>query len=158
MSAFEFIHQVKTSVMIEPNPSTPFSRAILTGLFLGIAATLGCFGYTVVFQMISGSNTTFLASVSFLIFACTLSVFGSSFFFFYLKKLVPKGELIFIIAFALLTGFALWRVDIIQHAALSWLTNPTKELLSGMILIVGICVFAGIPILYHNRGFQKTFI
>jgi hypothetical protein len=144
--------------MTEPNPSTPFSRAILTGLFLGIAATLICFAYTVAYEMISGSNYTFLASVSFLIFACTLAVFCSSFFFFYLRKLFPKGELIFVIAFTLFTAFCLWRVDFIQHLTLDWLTGKTKGLLTGIILIVGISAFAGIPLLYHSKGFQKTFI
>ena len=144
--------------MKELTPPTPFSSAILTGLFLGISATLICFAYTVGYEMISRTNYTFLASVSFLIFACTLGVFCSSFFFYYLKKLLPAGELVFIIVFILLTVFALWRVDLIQHATLHWLTGQTKGLLTGIILIVGFCAFAGIPLLYHSRGFQKTFI
>jgi hypothetical protein len=144
--------------MKESIPSTPFASAILTGLFLGIAATLICFGYTVGYEMITGTNHTFMSSVSFLIFACTLAVFCSSIFFFYLQRWVPRGELIFVIVFALLTAFGLWRVDIIQHATLHWLTGQTKGLLTGIILIVGLCAFAGVPLLYHNRGFQNTFI
>jgi hypothetical protein len=144
--------------MRESNPSTPFSRAILTGLFLGIASTLICFAYTVGYDMFGNSSYTFLASVSFLIFACTLSVFCASFFFFYLKKLFLRGELIYIIVFILLTAFALWRVDFIRHAALDWLNDQTKGLLTGIILIVGVAAIVGIPVLYHNSSFQKNFI
>ena len=144
--------------MQEPNPSTPFSRAILTGLFLGIASTLLCFAYTVGYDMLGNSSYTFLASVSFLIFACTLSVFCASFFFFYLKKLLPRGELIYIVGFILLTVFALWRVDLTRHVALPWLNGQTRGLLTGIILIVGVAAFVGIPVLYHNKNFQRNFI
>ena len=139
--------------MEHENLQTPFSKAVLTGLFCGIAGTLSCFIFAISYRFISGYNPTSFINVSVLIFGCNTLFLCIGIIYFEFGKYFPRGKTTFIVLFILITLFCLWRVQGIQRSPNAEVAREFKVLISGIIIILGIYAAGLLPFLYSNKKF-----
>ena len=130
---------------------TPFSKAILTGLFCGIAATLTCFVFGLIYRSITGFYDATYVNVPFQIFGYNILLVVIGVIYFEFRKFIPHANLFFISLFILLTLFCLWRVEGIT-------VIKFRGLLIGIIIIVGIYSAILLPYLYDNKKFLDSFL
>lgn len=131
-----------------------FTRAMLTGLFVGIIATLACLFYDVIFRESTRFSLGPIINVSTLIFTVNL-VFLIIGVLYYAFLKAFKGDLVFIIVFALLTIFFIWRALNVHRSPDQELNTEFKELLIGVIAIMGIGAAFLIPFLFHSKKFEE---
>lgn len=132
-----------------------FSKATLTGVFVGFCTTIICLIFNIIYRDSTGFVPQDFINVSSLIFAINLLflIVGMLYSVFLSFK---KGDTIFMIAFALLTIFCIWRTMAGHRFANSHLNTEFKDLLLGMLIIVGIAASFVIPYLYHNKNFERN--
>ena len=136
---------------------TAFSKALLTGLFTGVAATLICLLFAVIYRSITGFYLFAIINFPAIIFGCILilSVIGIIYFMF--RKFLKHGDFIFILVLVLFTLFCIWKAQGIQRSDVYLLNIQFRKFFSGVIIIL--CVSAlMIPVLYKNKKFVNTFI
>jgi hypothetical protein len=136
-------------------PESVFSRTLLTSVFAGILATLACLFYDVIFRESTHFNLNPLINVSTLIFAVNLIFLVIGVLYYAFKKLFKKGDLVFSIAFIILTLFCAWRGEVAQRSADKVLNSEFHTLLLGIILIMGVSAAVIIPVLFNNRKFRN---
>lgn len=135
----------------------PFVRAFMTGLAVGIADTILCLAFNLLWRK-DGSIGFFssdIINVSSLIFGINILFIVISVLYFGFLQAQAKGEVMFSVLFAALT---VWGVIAAVHSHRS--PDPVQNarfhvLLTGVILIVGISAAAGIPLLYHSKKFGQ---
>jgi hypothetical protein len=134
---------------------SPLSKAILTGLFAGFVATIVCMVYNLIFrnstrftmaEIINGTSLVFIINLVFLIIGAIYYGFIKTF---------KKGELIFIVVFALLTIFLAWKAEGVHRTADQLLNTEFRQLLLGVVIITGISAAFLIPFLFHNKTFEE---
>jgi hypothetical protein len=135
-------------------PESVFSRTLLTSVFAGILATLACLFYDVIFRESTHFNLNPLINVSTLIFAVNLIFLVIGVLYYAFKKLFKKGDLVFSIAFIILTLFCAWRGEVAQRSADKVLNSEFHTLLLGIILTMGVSAAVIIPVLFNNRKFR----
>jgi len=143
---------------VEENLHTPFSKAILTSLFCGIAGTLSCFAFAISYRIVSGYNPTSFINVSALIFGCNILMLCFGAIYFEVEKFVPKGRVIFEIALITLTIFCLWRIQYVKRSSIAEVADKFKFLLSGIVIILGIYASVLLPFLSGNKRFLNLMI
>jgi membrane-associated HD superfamily phosphohydrolase len=131
-----------------------FSRAMLTGLFVGIVATMLCLVYNIIYRESTGFQPADFINVSSLIFVVNLVFWVIGIIYFICLKLAKKGDLIFEVLFVLLTIFCIWKTEFVQRAANHELTAQFRGLLLGIIIIMAIGAFL-IPYLFHSKKFEE---
>lgn len=141
--------------MEENFESGMFCKVILTGLFAGIFATLGCLLYDLLFCYFTDFPYAAIVNISTIIFGITITVFVAGLLYYYLVKLFRAGSVIFVITFVLLTIFCLWRASFAVRSIAYNETIEFRELLYGILIITGVSCFLLIPVLYKNKAFNK---
>jgi hypothetical protein len=137
--------------------SSSFSRAILTGLFLGISATLVCFGYSITYRSITDFYLSSFVNVTWIIFGCNLMLLTAGLVYSGFRKAFRHGDFFFLSLFILLALFGLWRTSTIQRSDIEIVSAHFRGLLSGIIIINTIGIIL-IPILYNSKKFQHLII
>jgi hypothetical protein len=66
-----------------------------------------------------------------------------------------KADIVFVIVFLLLTAFFAWRAELVRRTDDHSLNIEFKNLLLGIVLILGISAFVFIPLLYHSKKFRE---
>ena len=135
---------------------TPFSKAILTGLFAGIMATVLCLAYNIFYRDSTGFALSNYINVSSLIFAVNLLFFLIGVIYYGFLRLARSGEKIFVAVFLLLTVVLAYLGGNIHRSDIPLLNKEFHQLLLPMIIVMGLCAAIGIPFLYHNRKFEET--
>jgi hypothetical protein len=135
-----------------------FSKALMTGLFVGIFSTLCCFTFDIAYRSITGFPLTAYVNVSTTIFICNILLTVCGLLYSGFKNLFRNGETIFIAAFILLTLFCLWKAQSIQRSPIPELSNQFRVMLSGIIIILGINIAILMPYLNHNKRFERIVI
>ena len=138
---------------------TDFSKSIMTGLFLGICATLICLVYAITYRDITGFGNFFIFfNWPATIFGCNIILFTFGAVYYLFRKMGRFGEAGYIILFLLITLLVLWEGNMTKHTPDSLLSSGFSGLLTGYTIILGTCAFLGIPVLYHNQKFMKAVI
>ena len=106
---------------------TLFTRAMMTGLFIGVIDTIICLIYNVGYRHMTGYTPSALINVSSLIFAVNL---------------------------LLLTLLAVWQTETGHRFADQIVNTEFKGLMLGIILITGLTATA-IPFFFHSDFFEK---
>lgn len=134
--------------------STPFTKALLTGLFVGMVATLLCFGYDIAFRETITFSPSILINVSSMIFAINLLflVFGIVFYGFLKLK---HGEMFYIIISLILTAVLALMADTSHRSDDSLINTHFHQLLVPIVIIIGMSAAIGIPILWHSKKFEE---
>lgn len=130
---------------------SPFSKAVLTAVFVGFFATIVCLIYNIIFRESTGYQPADYINVSSLIFAINLIFLVIGILYFVFLRSFKKGEVVFEILFALLTIFCAWRAAN-AHMINPKLTSEFRTLLIGTIVIMGIGTVL-IPFLFRNKKF-----
>lgn len=133
---------------------SPFSKAVLTSVFVGISVTLLCLVYNMIFRESTGYRPADFINVSSLIFAVNLIFLVVGLIYFFFLRAFKKGDVVFEILFGLLIIFCAWRA---AHAHMQnpTLTSEFRTLLIGVIIIMGIGIEL-VPLLFHNKKFEDA--
>lgn len=134
---------------------TRFSDMVLTGLFAGMAATLLCMIYYLAFKSITGFPLSSLLNVSSLIFVINVIFLCIGFLYYWLSDKSKKPDLLYIIVSIALTAIAIVLTFTAHRSDIKLINNEFHELLSGILVIMGLTAAFGIPFLYHNRYFNE---
>jgi hypothetical protein len=134
---------------------TPFSKALLTGLFCGLAATIASLAFSFIFKSATGYSLSTIVNVPIIIFFSLLVLTIAGLLFHVFTKL-RSGKAIFSIFFLLLTAFVIWKISGVNRTTDPIVNVEFRELASGIMLITGICAFFLVPFLYHNRKFEDN--
>lgn len=135
--------------------STVFSKALLTAVFAGIIATLASMGFYLFFKESTGFPLSALINVSSLIFFINTLFLVLGFIYYGCIKAFRKGEIAYIVIFALLTLFLTLKASGIHRSDNPVVNTEFHLLLKGLYIIMGISAVALIPILFHNKRFEK---
>ena len=133
----------------------PLSKAIMTGLFIGIIDTVICLVYNLVYRDFTGFPLSAFINVSTLIFAVNLLFPVIGLVYFWFIKAFRRGELIFVIVFALLTVFFSWKAEGINRSPVHSFTVQFRGLLLGIVLILGASASLLLPFLYRSKKFAE---
>ena len=131
-----------------------FTRAMLTGLFVGIIATIFCLFYNIFYRQGTGFEPADLINVSSLIFAVNLLFWVLGIIYYLFIKAFKKGDAIFFIVFLLFIVFCIWKSLAANRNDIQADNIHFRGLLTGIIVIIGIGTLL-IPFLYHSERFER---
>ena len=132
-----------------------FYRSLMTSVFVGIFATLLTMFYDLIFVETVKFPLSAIINVASLIFAVNLLflVIGLIYYAFIIS--FKKEDIYFIIVFVLLTFFFLWKAQAVIRTDDYTLNIQFRQLLSGIIIIIGGVASFAIPYLFHDKIFEK---
>jgi hypothetical protein len=131
-----------------------FTRAMLTGLFIGVIDTLICLSYNIGYRDLTGYTPSALINVSSLIFGVNLILLLIGMLYFVFLKLFGKRDIVFVAVFVLLTLLLIWKADTGHRFEDSALNQGWKGLILGVVAILGVSA-AVLPFCYRSRFFDK---
>jgi hypothetical protein len=134
---------------------SPFSKAILTSVFIGFFATIVCLIYNIIFRQSTGYQPADFINVSSLIFAVNLIFFVIGMVYFFFLRSFKKADVVFEILFGLLTIFCAWRASYAHMENSRILSSEFRTLLIGVIIIMGVGVEL-VPLLFRNKKFEDA--
>jgi len=142
-----------------PYVQTQFSKSVLTGLFGGLMATLVCLLYGFIFRFNTGFTMSSIINVPSIIIVChILLVICGMFYYVFKKALRSAAPVAFAVIFALITVFCVWKTQSVERSPIHELTIQFRELLTGMIVIIGIIISLGIPYFFANKKFEDKIL
>jgi hypothetical protein len=133
---------------------SPFSKAMLTGVFVGFVVTIICLIYNIIYRDSTGFLPADFINVSSLIFAVNLLFWLIGIVYFILLKSFKKGNIFFLVLFGLFAAFCIWRSAVMHRWDDTHLNAQFKGLLEGILVIMTIGIFI-IPYLFHNKKFEE---
>lgn len=134
---------------------TPFSKALLTGLFAGIAATFICIIYSAIYHNETDFPLFNFINVSSLIFCVNILFVVIGIVYYWFTKYIKRGELLFIVLFILIALLCILKAAGIHRSDDPLWNLEFHHLLIAMVIIMGIAAVVGIPVLFHNKGFEE---
>jgi len=135
---------------------TPFSKALLTGVFAGISATFICIIYNVIFRDETGFQLFNLINVSSLIFGVNIAfMLIGIIYYWFIKYGKRSGEMIYIGVFVLITIWGILKTSGIQRTDDMAANVQFHHLFIAMIIIWSIAASIGIPVLFHSKKFEE---
>jgi hypothetical protein len=134
---------------------SPFSKTILTSVFVGFFATIVCLIYNIIFRESTGYKPADFINVSSLIFGVNLIFFIAGLLHFAFLRSFKKGDVAFEILFGLLIIFCAWRASYAHMENSRVLSSEFRELLIGVIIIMGIGIEL-VPLFFHNKKFEDA--
>lgn len=129
-------------------------RALMTAFFAGIADTIICLIYNIVFRSEKRDFSSTLLNVSYLIFGILFLFFIIGIIYMLIRRISRNGDLIFFLLFSSLTILAIWTIrsghfsaDLVENASL-------RGEYTGVSIISGISAAIGIPLLHRSHRFE----
>ena len=138
-------------------PKSKFYRAMMTGFFVGFIATFVCLAYNIVYRDSTGFPLNGFINVSSIIFAVNILFPIIGIIYYGFISSFKKADILFVILFLLLTAFfcLAYRINTSHKWSLSK-NIEFRNLLLGIVLILGISASVLIPLLYHSKKFENT--
>ena len=132
---------------------THFSKAVLAGLFAGIAATLANLLYDYVYRDITSYWPSEIINVSSIIVATTLLLTVAGIIFHLFRQYIKNGSTGYFIFFTALTALCIYGALHVQRSSDPVVTIEFRQLLLGVVIISGAAALL-IPYLYrHSKIF-----
>ena len=156
MDKKSFISNKSLFMYTDPHQSN-FSKSILTGLFAGLVATMTCFIFEIIYRFATGYEPSEFINVSSIIFIVNLLMLAAGIIYFVFKKLFKRGDLLFILLSTLITGFCIWKAEVFHRFPNIRLSREFSDLLSGTVLIIGVCCIS-IPLIFNNKRMNEFVI
>ena len=135
---------------------TIFYRALMTSVFVGIFGTLLTMVYDLVFVEYLKFPLSAIINVASLIFAVNIAFLVIGFLYYGFITSFPKGNMLYIAIFVLLTIFFTWKAEGVHRTDDYAVNLQFRHLLSGIIIIMGILAAFAVPYLYHNKRFEEN--
>lgn len=144
-------------VMDDSLYESPFSKALLTGVFAGLITTLVLLVFNILFREETGFLPSDLINVSSLIFIVNLIflVMGVAYALLLRSR---KGDLIYIIIFALLTLITVLQTIHINRSDVAVENTQFRQLLTTIVVVIGVVGTFGIPVMFRNKKFREHVI
>ncbi|MDR3713179.1 MAG: hypothetical protein P4L51_10220 [Puia sp.] len=133
----------------------PFGKTLLTGVFAGIVATVICLFYNILYRDATGFTLSEIINVSSLIFGVNIVFLVIGLIYSVLQRFFKMSTLIFVTVFVLITLFCLWQAAGVHRSADYEVSEQFRGLLSGVIVIMGICSALLMPFLFHYKKFEE---
>jgi len=76
--------------------------------------------------------------------------------YYWFIKTFKKADILFIVLFICLTAFFAWRTEVVQRTSDHLLNIEFRDLLLGIVIILGLSASIFIPLLYNNKKFRDT--
>ncbi|HVZ55684.1 MAG TPA: hypothetical protein VG870_03415 [Chitinophagaceae bacterium] len=133
-----------------------FTKSMLTGLFVGIMATLVCLVFNIIYREKTGFPLSEIINVSSLIFFVNLLFLVIGMIFYLFLKAFRGGHLLFVLVSLLISAFLAWKSLGVHRSDDPQLNREFHGLLEGVVIILGIGASVFIPLLYFNRKFEKN--
>ncbi|HET6252797.1 MAG TPA: hypothetical protein VFE32_01920 [Puia sp.] len=135
----------------------PFVKAFMTALAVGIADTVLCLAFNLLWRKEGtvGFFSSDFISVSSIIFGINILFIVIGVVYFGFLQARVTGEVLFSIVFGLLTVIGFITAIHVHRTADPAQNARFHVLLAGVILICGISAAVGIPLLYHSRKFGE---
>ena len=141
--------------MTNYDSKSPFARAFMTAVFIGIMDTLICLVFNVVYRSFNGFPLSAIFNVSVLIFAVNLLFMVIGLVYFAFIKAFKRGDIVYMIVFAGLTALSIWKGYGTHRSDDPEINTQFHGLLAGMILIMGISASFFLPYFYHSKKFEE---
>lgn len=136
--------------------NSSFSRALMTGLAIGIAATILCLLYNLFYRydatsefvssdFVNVSSTIFGVNIIFVVFGLILAA---------VVRAGRVAEIVYALVFVVLTIVGVVAALHVHPSIYADQNQRFHGLLAGMIIIVGAGA-ALLPFFYHNKGFKQ---
>jgi hypothetical protein len=136
-----------------------FERLMMTGVFVGLITTVLVLIYDVFFVQNEGLPAVdYFFNVTMLIFGINLLFFALGPLYYGLLKLSRYGEIIYIALIVAATVFLLLKIKNADRTDDDVLNAQFRELQSGVVILVAIGACILLPVLYHNRKFEKKML
>jgi len=130
---------------------TEFSKALLSGLFAGILATLANLIYNFIFRGITEFNPSSIINVSSIIIVSVLVVTIAGIIFYLFNHHIKRGSIIFRIFFFALTVVAVYFSMQAPLSSDALVTKQFDELLAGIVVILGAFIVFYVPYLFDHE-------
>jgi hypothetical protein len=134
---------------------TPFSRALLTGVFAGISATFICIIYNILYRGETSYQLFNIINVSSLIFGVNILflIIGVVYYWFirYIKR---GGDIFYVATFILITVYCILKTSGIHRTEDPTWNMEFHHLLIAMIIIWSISAIS-IPVMFHSKRFEE---
>lgn len=137
-------------------PKSKFYQAMITGFFVGFFATLVCLIYNIIYRDSTGFPLTAFINVSSIIFAVNIIFPIIGIVYYWFISSFKKADIVFVILFLLVTVFLVWQTEMVHRSSDNLLNSEFKNLLLGIVIILGISATVFIPLLYHSKKFRET--
>jgi len=142
-----------------PYVQTQFSKAVLTGLFGGLMATLICLLYGFIFRFNTGFTMSAIINVPSIIIVCHILLVISGMLYYAFKKFLKRvAPVAFAVIFGLITVFCVWKTQSVERSPIHELTVQFRELLTGMIVIIGVMISFGVPYFFGSKKFSDKIL
>ena len=134
-------------------PKSRFYQAMMTGFFVGFFATVVCLLYNMIYRGTTGFPLSSFVNVTSIIFLVNILFLVIGIIYYGFLSAFKKADIVFEIAFLLLTVFFAWRTEQVHRTSDHLLNAEFKNLLLGIVLILGAATLI-IPLLYNNKSFK----
>jgi len=131
---------------------TDLSKAILAAVFTGYIATIINLAYDFIFRTETGFPLSQIINVSTIIFATLLILAIAGILFYFLKRYLKGGNILFTILFTGLTALSVYGAMHVNRSADTIISKEFNELLSGIVLITGLSASFFFPYAVKNSG------
>lgn len=133
-----------------------FYRALMTGFSVGFMATIVCLIYNIIYRDSTGYPLNVFINVSSIIFFVNIlfPVIGIIYYSFIAS--LKKADIIFTIVFISITAFCIWRTEMTRRTSDHLLNIEFRNLLLGIVIILGVSASIFIPLLYHSKQFEDA--
>ena len=137
-------------------PKSVFYRTFMTSVFVGLAATIVTILYDYIFVKIFGFPLSAIINVASLIFAVNIVFLLVGILYYLFIATFKKGDMFYILLFVLITVFLAWRSEHANRTDNYAVNMQFRQLLSGIVIIMGIMAAFIVPYLYHSKKFEDT--
>ena len=137
-------------------PKSVFYRTFMTSVFVGLAATIVTILYDYIFVKIFGFPLSAIINVASLIFAVNIVFLLVGILYYIFIATFKKGDMFYILLFVLITVFLAWRSEHANRTDNYAVNMQFRQLLSGIVIIMGIMAAFLVPYLYHSKKFEDT--
>jgi len=135
-------------------PKSVFYRTFMTSVFVGLAATIVTILYDYIFVKIFGFPLSAIINVASLIFAVNIVFLLVGILYYIFIATFKKGDMFYILLFVLITVFLAWRSEHANRTDNYAVNMQFRQLLSGIVIIMGIMAAFLVPYLYHSKKFE----
>jgi hypothetical protein len=134
---------------------TPFARAVLTGLFAGIAATFICIIYNILYRGETSYQLFSIINVSSLIFGVNIMFLIVGVVYYWFIKFIKRGgDVFYVVTFILISLYFILKTSGIHRTEDPTWNMEFHHLLIAMIIIWGIAAIS-IPVMFHSKRFEE---
>jgi hypothetical protein len=131
-----------------------FYRSFMTAVFVGIIATIVTMVYDLIFVRQFGFPYSTIINVSSLIFGVNIAFLIVGLVYYMFLSTFRKGDILYITLLIIVTAFLAWRSEHVQRSLDASINHQFRDLLAGVVVIMGAMAAFLVPFLYHNRKFE----